>query len=322
MSNAELFKALQMFNDGVQQAATTSAVNDATKAMQQIQTGITDEAEQRRALDQLSRETALRLTGTGANGAQINSAFQAIAPQNFGSAEQMQLEGMARGSAHLTNTAGSIIKQRTNEKNDLLAYENALQMRLQDRRAMHELLMTKGKAAGKQLVAPGFEFTPGYTPTEKDVEDLKMTSAAYSTVTSDLKRLDSMVEKYGTEFATVPGFGGQDKAEMLQTKEAMLLQLKEMEKLGALAGPDVDVLAKVMPDPTTFRTNKYKQQSQNFKSILENRIKMRAKARGARWLGGSAIEEMENSNIQVKRYQGREVRVMEVAPGKFQVLED
>ncbi len=131
MSNADLYQALQMFQQGTQQAAIAGAVNDATAAMGDIHSGITKEADQRKALKQLSDQTALRLTGLGASGTQIQSAFNAIAPQNFGSVEQMQIEGDLSGSPLLQSTSTNILKRRQQAVMAEKQYEANLKMQLQ-----------------------------------------------------------------------------------------------------------------------------------------------------------------------------------------------
>lgn len=112
MAINDLFQALQMFQQGVQQAATTSAVNDANNMVQQINQAQMEEGKKRQALQQLGNELALRLVGTGANGTQIQAAFNAVNPQNFGSAEQLQLEGQLSGNQYYQQAAQNIIGGR------------------------------------------------------------------------------------------------------------------------------------------------------------------------------------------------------------------
>lgn len=143
----DLLAALQMFKQGVQEAATASAINDAHAQVQQIRTGIQDEAQQRQAFQNLSNDVALRLTGVGANGQQIQSAFQAIAPQNFGSAEQLQLEGMLSGNKQYQQQAESIIGQRDKKQKDLLAIQHQYDL---EKLAM-QAAMGARQSAGKPL---------------------------------------------------------------------------------------------------------------------------------------------------------------------------
>lgn len=320
----DLFKALQMFKEGVQGAATLSAVNDATSAMGQIQTATLDDAQKRQQLQQLSNQTALRLTGLGASGTQIQSAFNAIAPQNFGSAEQLQLEGALSGNQQYTQQAENIIGARDKKATDAETRAFQRKLFLQDREAALALGIENAKQGGKFMAIPGFELAPGVKPTEKDVEALKTGSESYLNINSALSKLDSMVSKYGTEAVTVPMFGGADKKQMTQLKTSMVLQLKEMEKLGALAGPDVEVLENMMPDPTAYRTNQYVEASKTFKQELQNRIKNRALSRGARFVGFGAEGQAPGGgdSIQVRTLKdGSRVKVRQLPDGSFEQVD-
>lgn len=301
MANDELFQALQMFTQGAQQAATSAAVNDATTAMHDIKNNITDQAQQRQQLDSLSRQLALRLSGTGASGSTINSAFSAIAPQSFGSAEQMQLEGQLSGNKQLIDTSASIIGDRRKAALNQLDYEAKIASSAAEKKFGYDSQLEMIKAGGKGVgEIPGFRLMPGVKPTDKDVEELKGTAANYDIIKKALEKLDSKVADVGTEAIS---FGGNDKAEMLQTRDYINLQLKELEKLGALAGPDIEILTKVVPDPTAWKTSRYEEQSRNFKTLLDDKINSRAKARGAVFTGATFANPKEESVANDPRAQ-------------------
>lgn len=183
MSMQDLFQALQMFQNGVKEAAATSAVNDAAAQMQQIKTQITDEAEQRRALQDLSNQTALRLTGAGASGTHIQSAFNAIAPQNFGSAEQLQLEGQLSGNQFYQDQASQIIGQRQQGRKDEARQDFLFKAALMD------------KEFNNALRLKAMEFT-------KKTPDLKPEELQFQTNVDMgidlLDQLESAVSKEGT----------------------------------------------------------------------------------------------------------------------------
>lgn len=116
MSNNELFQAMQMFKQGAQELATSTAISQATEQVNQIRTQIENEGQQRQALMQTANDLALRLAQVGATGQQINAAFEAINPQQFGSPEQMQLFGAGNNSQFLEETGERLIKERENRK--------------------------------------------------------------------------------------------------------------------------------------------------------------------------------------------------------------
>jgi len=149
MSMQELLQAFGMFKQSVQEAATTSAVNDATQAMHQIKTGITNEAEQRKALQGLSDNLAMRLVGVGAPASTVQTAFNAIAPQQFGSVEQMQLEGALSGNKSYQQAAGKILGQRASTMQQEKLFEAGLKAQLQQQELLGKMQL-EGVKAGMQ----------------------------------------------------------------------------------------------------------------------------------------------------------------------------
>lgn len=324
MAELDLAQALQMFSQGAQQAATTAAVNDAAIQMQQINQQInqqmTDEAQKRVALQDLGNNLALRLVGTGADSTQVANAYKAVTPQTFGSAEQLQIEGNLQNNQFYKQQAEKIIGQRSQKQKDELLLQASLNERLQNVKFQQELAIEAMKQGGKQATVPGFELIPGTKLSDKDVESLKVTSAAYQTMTEDLGQLDKLVAKHSTDPI---GFGMPERAQMLQLKEALALQLKEMENLGALAGPDVEVLSKILPDPTVFSEEKYKTQAARFKQILDTRIKNKAKARGVIWQGSQQLSQDMRSGVKVvKLKDGSFAKVRYLPDGRIQRIKD
>lgn len=146
MAINDLFQALQMFQQGVQQYAITGAVNDANAQMQQLNQAQIDEGQKRQQLQQLANGVALRLTGVGASGTQIQSAFNAINPQNFGSVEQMQLEGQLAGNQYMQDTANKILGEREAKSMRAEDRQFARQVQLQDREFERQLMLAQLKA--------------------------------------------------------------------------------------------------------------------------------------------------------------------------------
>jgi len=152
MSNSELFQALQMFQQGVQQAAATSAVNEAHKAMNQINASVTDEAQKRTQLQDLGNQLALRLTGAGASAAAVQNAFQAVAPKQFNSVDQMEMEGELTGSALLKNTAGGMKSRAMKSQKELMELQHKHKLAEIDATYFNKSLLEDGKLRpGKEL---------------------------------------------------------------------------------------------------------------------------------------------------------------------------
>ena len=138
-----------MFQGSVQQAAVSNAVEGASQYMNQINAQISDEAQKRQALQNLGNNLALRLTGVGANAAQVEQAFRAVSPQNFGSAEQLQLEGQLSGNKQYQQVAGDIIKQREQKQKSLIMMQHANDLEKMRRANEFEMAREMIKAGAK-----------------------------------------------------------------------------------------------------------------------------------------------------------------------------
>lgn len=153
MAMDDLFKALGMFQQGVQQYALTGAVNEATAQMQQLNQAQIDEGQRRQQLQQLANGLALRLTGVGASGQQIQSAFNAINPPNFGSVEQMQLEGELADNQYMKDNAGKILGAREQARQKQMATEFGFNAALQDKKFQQELFLKQMELTQKAAKA-------------------------------------------------------------------------------------------------------------------------------------------------------------------------
>lgn len=135
----ELLKAMQMFQEGVQRASIQEAVNDATVKVDEIKRASLDETQKRAALTDFSDKLALRLVGAGANAATIQQAFQAVKPQQFGSAEQMQLEGELTGNKQYQDVSSKIIKAREERALALKAREEQMKLAVEEKKGMLDI---------------------------------------------------------------------------------------------------------------------------------------------------------------------------------------
>lgn len=327
MSNTDdvLFRGLQMLQQGVQQAATSYAINDAQKFVDQINTNITDEAQKRQALSQLGNQLALKLASTGASGTQIQAAFNAIAPQQYNSVEQLALAGELQGNEFLQKTAAGMQSKARKSRQEDLAMEFAFKQRLAQQQADLDLRkeLIKANKTTTTTPVPGFEFASGVKPTEDDVKTLKNVSMAYDGMMRGIQRLDGLVNEVGTEAVSL---GGNDKARMVLIRKSLITQMKELEKLGALAGPDMSLLEDMLPDPTAWRTSKYLAQSEEFKTTLNERVAANAKARGAIFTGyvGSNPDQQQtksstSNDVLVKKLpNGQRIKVRKLADGSYE----
>lgn len=110
MSLDDVIKAFGAFNQGVGEAATITAIDEAKQRVDQFrQQGLKD-AELRKGLQQTADDLALKLAGTGASGTQIQTAFKAIAPQQFATPQQAILEGQLSGNEFIGQAGAEAIE--------------------------------------------------------------------------------------------------------------------------------------------------------------------------------------------------------------------
>lgn len=113
---SDLQAAINGFNTALTDYATNSAIQSATQQVQQLnQMGLAD-AEKRQAASNLANQLALQLTGIGASGTQIQSAFSAIAPKQFTSSSQLYGEGLLTGNEPMQQQAQEWKKFETQDK--------------------------------------------------------------------------------------------------------------------------------------------------------------------------------------------------------------
>jgi hypothetical protein len=127
-SLSEFTQAVQAFNGNMRQLATSKAVGNATQQVKLINEEVKDEGEKRVALQNLSNELALRLTGIGADPSQVSQAAGAVAPQAFQSAGQAILEGSLSSRPELAQRG--LAAQRLTEGTEQGRFDR--QMRLQE----------------------------------------------------------------------------------------------------------------------------------------------------------------------------------------------
>jgi hypothetical protein len=149
---SDLFEALKMLKGSMQEFAVNRAVTDSKQKLDQINatfaaakpdeidpvTGMSAAGAKYQAQKSAANDLALQLSGLGAPAATIQSAFGAIAPPEFKSAEQAQGQGilertgsqMAAG-AQVMQTKQDLEMQQTRQSQQFQAAENAKNRELQ-----------------------------------------------------------------------------------------------------------------------------------------------------------------------------------------------
>lgn len=176
-ANAELLAALGMFNKSVQEASTSYAVNEASKVVSQIKSSAIDDAQKRQALEGLGNSLALNLAGMGASGTQIATAFDAVRPKQFGSAEQLQIEAGLTGNKQQQKVADSLIQQRIGEQRKTLEMKYGFEEAIADKKFQRELALEGMKLAKKapDIKPEDVAFQTNISVANKMIDDLEAT---------------------------------------------------------------------------------------------------------------------------------------------------
>lgn len=117
-------------------------------------------------------------------------------------------------------------------------------MGAKERAALKEEERTKG------TIIPGLEAVPGAQPTAEDAKKVKASIAARERVNANVDELMKLYNEHGTEMT------GPVAVRMGQLITAIKLEGKNLAELGALSGPDVNLMESIVGvDPTSFMSN-------------------------------------------------------------------
>lgn len=94
---------------------------------------------------------------------------------------------------------------------------------------------------------PGFEKVPGVESSPAEVAKLRDSLAKAKSVEDSITRLQQLTEKQGPF-----EYFGETGAEMQALSTGVLMDLKDLQQLGVLAGPDMALLEKQIGDPTSL----------------------------------------------------------------------
>ncbi len=137
------------------------------------------------------------------------------------------------------------------------------------------------KALGTNV--PGATVAPGATPTKIDAEKMKQAIEKRKDMMGSMNDLEAMLNKNGTEWFSA----GNAATDMSTVATDIRMTAKELYDLGALSGPDMGLIEKVIPDPTDAKwaftwnsTEKAKSQLKKARDIMERASQNVASSRG------------------------------------------
>lgn len=141
--------------------------------------------------------------------------------------------------------AGEAAKQRAFQR-ETQGRENAAA--LERARVVAQQKGAPGSVPG--TVIPGLEIAPGAAPTAQDATKVKAALAAKQRMGRLVDELRNLHAQKGTEFV------GASAERMGQLSTAIQLEAKTLAELGALTGPDLDIIQRLTgADPSSLRAN-------------------------------------------------------------------
>ena len=294
-----------MFQGSVQQAAVSNAVEGASQYMNQINAQISDEAQKRQALQNLGNNLALRLTGVGANAAQVEQAFRAVSPQNFGSAEQLQLEGQLSGNKQYQQVAGDIIKQREQKQKSLIMMQHANDLEKMRRANEFEMAREMIKAGAKP-------------------QDLKPEDVAFKTnVEMAYKFIDQLTAAVDRSGTWESRLGNTEDAAVLESVPYQLaITYSKLVDPNSVARESEVESAKqfLLGIGATKNDARTLAQLKHLKESIKGYEAARAGAKSP--AASKAVSVTPSNNIQVRRLQdGTLVRVKQNAQGQWESVD-
>lgn len=155
---------------------------------------------------------------------------------------------------------------------------------LEDRRTGRaEAKATKEQDEAKKTAVPGLLVAPGASPTPQDAETVKKALDAEGALNAGIARMRELHKQYGTEK------GGRGDMLMKQALTGIRLEAKTIAELGALSGPDQDLMVALGgDDPTTawanvkgfFGTDNTEDALQGLEAWMSGKVAAKLKARG------------------------------------------
>jgi hypothetical protein len=129
---------------------------------------------------------------------------------------------------------------------------------------------------------PGFSIASGAKPTAKDSETIKEMVTSTKNASDVIDALSARIAADGTEILPT---GAKREIDLLQTN--LLMQMKELEKLGVLNGPDLTLMLKEVGDATSVKENllpgagkQIVTNLKNLKGLLSQKLQNAVSARG------------------------------------------
>jgi len=192
-----LFQGLEILSEGFRKRAISNEIGEASIAVQELsqqeEAGNINQKQFRQQSFDQAKLLQQRLLEVGANPSQVQSAFQAFAPKQFGSSEQQLIFGLNQGNSLLTRQALEAMSISDQRKLGLIQAKDVAQettaIRKEARKEAIDIrkAATKGGTASEKVVA-------GYATRIKQTSDVfdRLEKAGFDR-TSSLARLEGLL---------------------------------------------------------------------------------------------------------------------------------
>lgn len=285
--NDDLFKALQMFSQGVKEYQIQSAVGQANQFVQQIKAADLNEQQKRAALQDLSNQLVSQMAGMGAPATQVAQVAGAIGPKQFASPDQAILEGTLTGNNALVDMGVKADKAATANTMALYEKKAAIDEASQRRLFDHQLTMglLKQTAENKQKQSQG---------------DLEF-STNVQVAMKEANKLENIIKRVGNweKFDTKASAQLESAAYQLAINYAKIVDPASVAREG-----EVEAAKKyLIPLGIGTRNDVSIAAVQEFKSKIKEYVKARGQARGQ--VAGSsqpATSEASSGGFDFSRY--------------------
>lgn len=257
---SDFFQALGMFEAATKEYGVVRGIDDATQAIQKIKNEELDLIKQREAQTDIANQLQARLTALGAPASQIATAVGAVTPEKLLTASDYARKFAETGKQEYADLRDEVaknegvIKRAQMEPTMQLEQDFALErLRMQDRNAQKGLTMdqqAKWQEKEEQLAIPGYQRKQGIRPLPTEAANLRAGVGKADALIATLEDIKAQIDKTGT--AGIPFTDA--RADLEGTYANALLIAKDVAKLGALAGPDVDIINKALGTPSAFTT--------------------------------------------------------------------
>lgn len=262
----QLMKAMDMFSTAASEYGVASGIKDATDAVKKITADKSiDPMQALEAQRVIQTQLQSRLSALNAPASQIAAAVGSVAPDIPKTPEQIRQKAISATTPEeqmFWESKADIAEQMTGkgklaEAMPTLEKEQEFAIARIDRQnaasAQKERGLTPAQAldlkkSQEMQAVPGLKLKEGFQNRPEAVDKIKSGWAEFTTADSALDELRDLISKRDS----LDSLTGDELGRAKSLYGQLQISLKETSNLGALAGPDIEVLGNQLPPVTGF----------------------------------------------------------------------